>query len=143
MSVSSRAGEAQFLGRCLTELAEIEAGKLSRANRVDFALLDHRLRAGLWRLERLQEWAWNPLVYTRLSGSAIYGLMARDYAPLPTRLTHVAERLEQFPRLFEQIRAALQPARVPKIHAETALQQNRGVLNILDNMVKPHVDRLP
>jgi uncharacterized protein (DUF885 family) len=138
-----RAREVRFYREFLDELAKIDSARLSRANQVDRALLDHHLRAELWRLEKLQEWAWNPLVYTDLTGSAIYGLMAREFVPLQTRLGHVAERLEQFPRLLGQIRSALVPDRVPKIHAETAVTQNPGVVSILDNMVKPHLGELP
>jgi hypothetical protein len=58
-------------------------------------------------------------------------------------LEHVADRLEQFPRLFRQIRDTLDPQRVPKVHAETAVKQNRGVLSILESFVKPHLDELP
>jgi hypothetical protein len=83
------------------------------------------------------------LAYTGLSGGAIYSLMARDFAPLATRLGHVTERLEQFPRLFGQIRETLDPKRVPQIHAETAVKQNRGVLSVLDNLVKPNLGELP
>ncbi|HAY83317.1 MAG TPA: DUF885 domain-containing protein, partial [Planctomycetaceae bacterium] len=64
------------------------------------------------------------------------------FAPEPERLMHVADRLEQFPRLYEQIRETLQPARVPRIHAETAIKQNRGVLSILKNMVRPRLGLL-
>jgi uncharacterized protein (DUF885 family) len=78
-----------------------------------------------------------------LVGNAVYGLMAREFAPLETRLTCVAPRLEQLPRLLEQIRATLVPDRVPKVHAETAVKQNRGVLSILDNTVEPHLAELP
>jgi len=34
------------------------------------------------------------------------------------------------------------PGRVPKIHAETAVKQNKGVLSILDNMVVPQLGKL-
>jgi len=68
--------------------------------------------------------------------------MAREFAPLSTRLGTVADRLEQYPRLFTQIRQTLDPRRVPKIHAETAIKQNRGVLSILENMVKPRLGEL-
>jgi uncharacterized protein (DUF885 family) len=109
---------------------------------VDYTLLEHDLQGSLWRLETLQEWAWNPIVYTRLSGGAIYNLMARDFAPLKIRLGHAADRLEQFPRLFRQIRSTIDPKRVPQIHAETAIKQNRGVLSVLDNLVKPNLGEL-
>ena len=48
----------------LEALAAIDRDELSRANQVDYALLLHDLRNQKWRLEELQEWAWNPLVYT-------------------------------------------------------------------------------
>ena len=40
----------------------------------------------IWSIETLQEWAWNPLYYVSISGSGIYGLLARDFAPLTERL---------------------------------------------------------
>ncbi len=143
VSPQARARAIDFYRRFQKELAAIDAARLSRAHQVDYALLEHSLRGDLWRLERLQEWAWNPLVYTELAGSAVYGLMAREFAPLPERLEHVADRLEQFPRLLEQVRLTLDPRRVPAVHAETAVKQNRGVLSILKNMVEPHLESLP
>ena len=142
VSDRARAEQQAFCNRYLQRLAEIDPKQLSRAHQVDYALLKHELQARLWRVETLQEWAWNPLVYTALSGGSIYGLMAREFAPLETRLGHAADRLEQFPRLFRQVRAALDPERVPRIHAETAVKQNRGVLSILDDLVKPHLEQL-
>ncbi len=142
VSPAQRERTAAFCRKYLDELATIKAGRLSRANQVDRAMLEQSLLARLWRLETLEEWAWNPLNYTGLAGGSIYGLMARQFAPLDERLMSVADRLQQFPRLFEQIRATLQLDRVPKIHAQTAVKQNRGVLSILDNMVTPHLGLL-
>ncbi len=142
VGAEARADERRFLQEFLQELNGIDPTRLSRANQVDHALLDHHLRAALWRLDVLQEWAWNPLVYSGLAGDAVYGLMARDFVPLKDRLTCVAGRLGQFSRLLVQVRATLQPARVPRIHAETAVEQNRGIVGMLDNMVKPHLDQL-
>ena len=143
VSPEARAAEAAFLRAFLDALTAIPRGELSRANQVDHALLENRLRAALWELLEHREWSWNPLAYTRLSGGAIYSLVAREFAPLPERLSHLADRLEQFPRLFAQIRATLIPALVPPVHAQTAARQNSGVLQILDAMVAPHMDALP
>lgn len=123
----------------LAGLQSIEWQALSRANQVDADLLRNELESRLWQLESLQEWAWNPLIYVDRSGSAIYGLMARDFAPLPERLVSAASRLEQMPRFLAQARAALQPQRVPKIHAETAVQQNPGLDSIIETMIVPHM----
>jgi uncharacterized protein (DUF885 family) len=142
LSNRARQEKRDFLRGVLKQLKRINPAQLSRVHQVDHALLKHELEASLWSQQVLQEWAWNPLVYTRLSGGAIYSLMSRDFAPLPERLARVADRLQQFPRLFRQIRATLQAKRVPKIHAETAIKQNRGVLSILDNMVRPNLKLL-
>lgn len=123
----------------LAALQSIEWQALSRANQVDADLLRNEVESRLWQLESLQEWAWNPLIYVDRSGSAIYGLMARDFAPLPERLVSAASRLEQMPRFLAQARAALQPQRVPKIHAETAVQQNPGLDSIIETMIVPHM----
>ena len=127
----------------LDALESLDRDALSRANQVDAELLRAELEASLWALDTLQEWAWNPLYYVNLSGSSIYGLVARDFAPLEDRLAAAASRLEQMPRFLEQARAAIQPARVPKIHAETAVKQNPGLISIIENMIVPDLDTLP
>ena len=123
-------------------LEALDFDQLTRENQVDAALLLHNLEAGIWTTETLQEWAWNPLYYVQLSGSAIYGLLARDYAPLEQRLESAASRLEQLPRFLEQARGEIDPERVPKIHAETAVSQNPGLGSIIDNMILPHLASL-
>jgi len=124
------------------KLARISRDELSRANQVDAELLAAELASGLWSLDTLQEWAWNPLVYVSTSGSSIYGLVARDFAPVAERLNNAAARLEQMPRFLEQTRSSLIPERVPKIHAETAVQQNPGLNSIIDNMIVPEMAAL-
>jgi len=138
----ARQAKANFCRECLAELGRIDRGALSRASQVDAGMLEHRLRAEVWHLEELREWAWNPMAYTGLAGSAVYTLMAREFAPRPERLRNVAARLEQFGRLMGQVRATLEPPLVPRVHAETAVKQNRGVLSVLDHLVAPHLDEL-
>ena len=142
VSSEARAERVAFNKKYIEALEIIPKGKLSRAYQVDAALLDNRLRSGIWRIEELQEWSWNPLRYTGLAGGAIYSLMAREFAPVEERLMNVADRLEQFPRMYAQIRETIIPERVPKIHAETAVKQNKGVLSILDNLVVPQKNKL-
>ena len=120
-------------------LAGIDRDELSRANQVDVALLHNEIESALFELDTLEAWAWDPLYYVRLSGNAIYGLLARDFAPLEERLDHAASRLAELPRFFAEARESLQPERVPKIHAETAIQQNRGLASIIDAMIVPRM----
>ncbi len=140
---AARDRETRFYRELQHALERTSRNQLSRANRVDAALLAHDLEARIWSLEVLKEWEWNPLVYTGVCGSAVYGLVAREFAPLPDRLRNVTARLQQYPRFLEQARSALVPTRIPKVHAETAVKQNPGVLSILDDMVQPHLGQLP
>ena len=126
----------------LDELGRIDVDRLSRQNQVDYALLKNRLRSDTWRQTQLQEWAWNPLVYTGRVGDSIYGLVSRDFAPAADRLRNVILRLEQFPRFLGQVRQTLQLERIPEVHARTAVTQNRGILNIIENMVRPIASEL-
>ena len=137
-----RKREHAFHERYLAKLKAIDRALLSRDNQVDYQLLTQQLQGDLWRLDELQEWAWNPVLYTQLTGNAVYGLMARDFAPVETRVTNVIQRLERLPGFVSDVRKTLDPKRVPPIHAETAIKQNRGVLSIIDNMVKPEMSKL-
>lgn len=142
VSAAARQIQRDFCQRYLGELKRIDRNQLSRENQVDYQLVEHSLKSDLWSIDTLQEWAWNPIAYTQLAGGAIYGLMAREFAPVDQRLISVTARMEQYPRLYSQIRETLNPARVPAVHAETAIKQNRGVLSIIDNLVKPHLESL-
>lgn len=121
----------------LAELGRIDRASLSRANQVDAAILSNRLRYIVWEDETLQGWAWDPLGYNDLAGGALYSLMAREFAPLPVRLRSATARMERLPTLFAQVRAALQPARVPAIHAFTYAKQNKGVVSLIDGLILP------
>jgi len=133
----ARAAEATFYRGVLAELAAIDRDALPRAAKVDAGLLEHEARYSLWRLEELRDWAWNPLIYSGLAGGALYNLMAREFAPVEDRLTAATSRLEALPRFLAEVRATLEPSRVPPVHAETAIAQNPGVLTIIDAMVLP------
>ena len=118
-------------------LSDVEWQHLSRSNKVDAEILRAEIEWNLWDLQTLREWSWNPLHYVDLAGSSLYTLMARDFAPLPERLADAASRMEQLPRFLRQARASIEPARVPRIHAETAVQQNRGIHSIIDTIILP------
>jgi uncharacterized protein (DUF885 family) len=143
VSAAARDRRLQTYRDYLARLEAIDLDELSRANEVDAGMLRNELESNVWALETLQEWAWNPLYYVNISGGAVYGLLARDFAPIEQRLAAAAARLEQMPRFLAQAREALQPERVPKIHAETAIRQNPGLGTIIDAMILPELDSLP
>jgi uncharacterized protein (DUF885 family) len=127
----------------LQALESIDRSNLTRANQVDALLLRHDLEYDRWKYQTLQEHRWNPLVYTRIAGDGLYNLLARDFAPLPERLRNLGKRLDEMPRFLAQVREVLEPARVPKVHAETAARQNAGLIALLDGEVTAQVTTLP
>jgi uncharacterized protein (DUF885 family) len=140
------AGRARTLAwneSLLADLRRIDRATLSRENQVDAAVLENQLRYAIWTEQQFRDWSWDPLVYTQIAGQALYGLLARDFAPLPERLRSLTARLEKLPQLLEQERANLMPGRVPAIHAETAVKQNPGVLSLVDELAVPHIGSLP
>ena len=143
LSAAGRARTLEWIQGLLRELQAIDHAKLSRANQVDAAMLGNQLRYAAWSEAKYRDWSWDPLLYTQLTGQAIYGLVAREFAPLPERLRSVTSRLEKLPTLLQQTRANLVPARVPAIHAETAVKQNPGVLSLVDELVVPNLGQLP
>ena len=131
-----------FYRRYQDQLKKIRYKNLSKANQVDYELMHHDIESSLWSQEELQEWAWNPVSYSQTAGGAIYSLLAREFAPIDERLASAASRLEAMPRFLEQVREILDPARVPRINAETAARQNRGVISIMDNMIRPELENV-
>ncbi|PZS50741.1 DUF885 domain-containing protein [Stenotrophomonas maltophilia] len=142
----SAAGQQKTLAAykaLLGELDKIEVAKLGRENQVDAAILRNQLQSEIWNAEVLQSGKWDPQLYNGIAGRAIYGLMAREFAPLPERLKSATARMEKLPAIFAQARENLDPARVPKIHAETVAKQNKGILSIVDTFITPHIGELP
>ena len=142
----SAAGQQKTLAAykaLLGELDKIDVAKLGRENQVDAAILRNQLQSEIWNAEVLQSGKWDPQLYNGIAGSAIYGLMAREFAPLPERLKSATARMEKLPAIFAQARENLDPARVPKIHAETVAKQNKGILSIVDTFITPHIGELP
>jgi uncharacterized protein (DUF885 family) len=133
----------EFSRSILADLEKVDRAALSRENQVDYGILRNQVRSDVWSNETLQSWAWDPTVYSQLAGGALYSLMAREFAPLPDRLRSATARMEKLPTLFAQMRANLDPKRVPKIHAETVSKQNKGVLSLVDGLILPHAKELP
>ena len=142
LSAEGRQAGLEFSRTLLAELEAMDVAALSRENQVDAAILRNQLQYDLWNAQTLQSWAWDPQVYSGLAGQAIYGLMAREFAPLPERLKSATARMQKIPALLAQARDNLDPARVPKVHAETVAKQNAGILGIVDTFITPNLGQL-
>ncbi|WDS36006.1 DUF885 domain-containing protein [Pseudoxanthomonas sp.] len=142
LSAAGRQKALTFNQTQLAELDTLDVHGLSRENQVDAAILRNQLQSSIWNEQTLQSWAWDPQTYNDLAGGALYGLMAREFAPLPQRLQSAIARMEKIPALYAQERANIDVARVPLIHAQTVSKQNKGVLDVVAQFITPHAKAL-
>lgn len=134
-SAAGRAARRAFAQTALAHLSQFNRAQLTREQQVDAILLEDQLNYVLFSLDGLQDWAWNPLGYAATSGSALYTLSAREFAPLADRLHSATARMKALPAYLEQTRQSLVPARVPRVHAETAVRQNAGLTSLIDGLL--------
>ena len=142
MSPAGRARQITEWRALLDAIGKLDHANLSRDNQVDAAILSSELKSAIWDDQELQSWAWDARVWSELAGNALYLLMARDFAPLRTRLKSAIARMQKLPVLLAQMRASVVPARVPPIHAKTVARQNSGVMDIVDSMILPEKGKL-
>jgi uncharacterized protein (DUF885 family) len=126
------AAELAWLRVRLAALDTVDVSELDVADRVDRDILAGRLAARAFDLTELREHEWNPLYAN--PGNALHLLLARDYAPLPERLTALAGRLAAVPQALEQARANLRD--IPEVHLETAIGQFIGTRTLLATEVE-------
>ena len=141
IDAAGRAARMASDRQLLAQLHAIDRARLTRDNQVDYALLANALEYDVWDFGTLQTWAWNPQYYNGIASNALYSLVARDFAPFPQRLAAITARMEALPALLAEARRQLDPARVPRVHAETVAKQNAGIMEVVDQAIAPEVAR--
>lgn len=114
--------EAGWAARRLADLRSSQAGELDDADRVDADILANVLELRRLEIQKLREHEWNPLLAN--PGTAVYTLLARDFAPVGERLRSAAGRLAAVPEALETARRSL--TSMPRVHVETAIGQFTG-----------------
>jgi len=139
MSAAGLAADAAFTRAYLDSLEALDLGKLDPVNRIDCEILRDRLSAELFMYEEVHEHTWNPTWYN--PGDGIYNLLARDFAPLDERLEAVLARLERIPALLTAARENLDAP--PAVMTTTAIDRNRGVINLIMDGLSTYLDEAP
>jgi uncharacterized protein (DUF885 family) len=124
----------------LSALDSVDESALSRQDVVDHELLRSALASRLFGLDDLRPQTWDPLLAN--PGTAIYLLLARDFAPLADRLRSAGHRLAAVPEYLAVARESL-TASPPRVHTETALVQFRGTMGLLSGELVENLEREP
>jgi len=123
----------------LAELKKIDVAALSAENAVDARILKNRLESQIYELETIQSWKWNPLRYN--VGGALNALISREFAPPAQRLRSAIGRLEGVPAVVAAAKANLTSP--PRVHTETAIQQNKGTTRLVKEELEPLAKQAP
>ncbi|HEX9392656.1 MAG TPA: DUF885 domain-containing protein [Usitatibacteraceae bacterium] len=131
--------DAKLYRETLIALERIPLDKMSPPYRIDYRMLRDDLNASLFSIQVLKEYEWDPLGYNPVQG--VYLLLARDFAPLATRLAAVQARLDAIPARLAAARANLKNP--PRIHTETAILQNRGAIGLVRDELETYLKNAP
>jgi uncharacterized protein (DUF885 family) len=138
LSERGRVERLAFVDRWDALFRESNAAALSRDDAIDRELLLRELAAQRFAETELREEAWNPLEWVYLVGGGLFPLLAREFAPLPERLTSTAGRLETTPEVVAAAREVIgaSPRPVARFHTENAIRQIGGLSELADDAVR-------
>src|SRR2546423_6323966 len=115
--------------------------QLTGPNQVDVRILRDNVDSEIFRLEELREAEWNPLVYNQSLANSLYLLVARDFDSADKRIRNLHQRMDGILNVIKQAEANLQHS--PRVHAETAIEQIQGAINLVRNGLDPLLKQGP
>jgi len=138
-SLKGVAADRALAHRVLDQLAAIPEQGLSADNSVDRRVLQNVLQMNLFDIEAMDTPSRDPLGYNPANG--IYILIARDFAPLKVRLAAVDARLKAIPATLKAAKQNLKNP--PKVFTETAIQQNKGAISLINEELEEFIKQEP
>jgi uncharacterized protein (DUF885 family) len=128
-----QAAWSAWLREAEARVQAFEPSALSSDEAIDRRILLENLAAMRFFADELRETEWNPMTYVYLFGSALFTMLAREYAPITERLNALASRMRGLPVALDSARAALSKEggrAVSRFHAEKAVDRMAGVADL-------------
>ncbi|HEX8107200.1 MAG TPA: DUF885 domain-containing protein [Kofleriaceae bacterium] len=141
VSVQGQATDRSFLEETRAALARLPRERLSEQNQIDAAILDERLRATLFSLEELKPYDTDPMAYVGLISNGIDPLVTREFGTRESRMASLAGRLDGIPAIVAVARQRL--AHAAKVFTETAIQQNKGLIALVETQLPARFAEVP
>ncbi len=127
--------EVARLNAALAEFQAIDPATLSKDESIDRRLLIASIRAELLELTEVRSWERRPSYYGDKLSWAVFGLVKRNFAPLPLRMKLVIAREKQIPGLLKSAQENLKNP--PRLWVEVALEDTDGTISFLRDDVPP------
>jgi uncharacterized protein (DUF885 family) len=141
VSVQGEASLHKFLEDTRAALAKIPRDRLSQQNQIDAAILDDRLRFGLFTLDELRPREHDPLAYISLLSDGLDFLVTRDFGTKESRMASLLGRLDGIPAIVAVAKQRL--AHAAKVQTETAIQQNKGLIALVETQLAAQFAQVP
>jgi uncharacterized protein (DUF885 family) len=116
---------------------ETPVSSLDPEDAADWQLIDDQIGLNLLEFDKIQNYRHNPTVVVELIGNALFLPLTQTYAPHDVRIAQVLDRIEQIPRLLEQVKPYL--ADSDPIWITTAIQENQGNVELILGSVAPEI----
>ncbi len=100
---------------------------------IDCQLILDAISRQVFELSELEEWTWNPLVYTTEIQQGLEGIMRENYPLVDQRVKNLSARLAAIPEYLETAQDLL--ALVPFIHLENAIEHCSGLEILLTDEI--------
>lgn len=135
LSESGRQARLSMLRHHRARLAALARDELSADDKVDLGIVLEGLDAWEFGEAVLRASAWDPLSYIQQSGTGLFELLGREFAPWAHRGAAFLGRVRGLTTLFADAAETLAglPSRpVSLIHTETALAQLSGITDLIE-----------
>jgi uncharacterized protein (DUF885 family) len=141
VSVQGEAAERKLLEDTRATLARLPRDRLSEQNQIDAAILDERLRSMVFSIEELRPYDTDPMAYVGLIGNGIDPLVTREFGTKASRMASLAGRLDGIPAIVAVAKQRL--AHAAKVFTETAIQQNKGLIALVETQLPARFAEVP
>jgi len=127
MSAAAIESDYQELRGALSEMQAMDTSGFGLDAQIDQQLLVQILKQFVRQYEKLKGHLRNPGGYLDEAAAGVFLLLIKEFAPLPERLRSALGRVRAVPRVLEDGKRNVVPAEVPRVWAETTLEQAEQV----------------
>ena len=126
---AARTASVAFSKAWLAKLAAFDIEQLSDSQKIDYHLIENRLKRDIWHTETFKSWQWNPANYNVSYGFAT--ILNSRFKSDDEKLKLVLERLKYVPDYYQ---AAQENIDTPTIeYTQLAIAQNQGAFSVLND----------
>ncbi|HKS75533.1 MAG TPA: DUF885 domain-containing protein [Terriglobales bacterium] len=138
MSLESAARQRAFYQQWRERFRkEAPPASLDAEDAADWQLIDDQIGLALLEFDKIQSYRHNPTVPVEVIGNALFLPLTQDYAPKEIRVAQVLSRVEQVPRLLNQVKPYLSDP--DPVWVSTAIEENEGNIGLIQESIASEI----